>query len=300
MTPKTTTTHRYDTPGGTSYYMPIVDSKLFPVLGKIYGKLEDCEKMYRDYAYASGFDVRKSSQKTGGLSGRIRQKYYVCSRAGMPKKVSVDTLENAEKPRKKTSFECTGCRAKVRFDWIYGTEQFKLADFEQSHNHDMVPAEYRHLSKKDRQMKYAEKLFVYNASISNIGPTKAHELYSNMKGCYQDVHGTVEDFRNWKRDLNVFINDSDSQILVDRMEEKKKYIPGFSFEYKLDDSELHSLFWADEVARCNYNEFSDIMSFDATYRTNRYFILLFLFKFTNQSRIIELTKYRTFSIKGTT
>nr|XP_043635986.1 protein FAR1-RELATED SEQUENCE 6-like [Erigeron canadensis] len=91
-----------------------------------------------------------------------------------------------------------------------------------------------------------------------------------MKGSYQNVNGTVDDFRNWKRDLNVFINESDSQMLVNKMEERREYIPGFSFEYILDDSQLHSLFWADEVARVNYEEFSDIMSFDATYRTNRY------------------------------
>ncbi|XP_071695201.1 protein FAR1-RELATED SEQUENCE 3-like [Rutidosis leptorrhynchoides] len=119
-------------------------------------------------------------------------------------------------------------------------------------------------------MKYAEQLFVYHSSVLNIGPTKAYEVYSNMKGSEKNVHGTVTDFRNWRRDLNVFINASDSQMLVNKMEEQKKYVPGFSFEYKLEKSQLHSIFWADEVAKCNYKEFSDIISFDATYRTNMY------------------------------
>ncbi|XP_071713953.1 uncharacterized protein [Rutidosis leptorrhynchoides] len=119
-------------------------------------------------------------------------------------------------------------------------------------------------------MNYAEQLFVYHSSVSNIGPTKAYEVYSNMKGSEKNVHGTVTDFRNWRRDLNVFIYVSDSQMLVNKMEERKKYVPGFSFEYKLEKSQLHSIFWADEVAKCNYKEFSDIISFDATYRTNRY------------------------------
>ncbi|XP_071727537.1 protein FAR1-RELATED SEQUENCE 5-like [Rutidosis leptorrhynchoides] len=66
-------------------------------------------------------------------------------------------------------------------------------------------------------MKYAEQLFVYHSSVSNVGPTKAYEVYSNMKGSEKNVHGT-----------------------------------------------------ADEVAKCNYNEFSDIILFDATCRTNRY------------------------------
>ncbi|GKB78040.1 FAR1-related sequence 5-like protein [Tanacetum coccineum] len=36
------------------------------------------------------------------------------------------------------------------------------------------------------------------------------------------------------------------------------------------DAELCGLFWADEVAKCNYKEFGDIVSFDATYKTNKY------------------------------
>ncbi|XP_071739598.1 protein FAR1-RELATED SEQUENCE 6-like [Rutidosis leptorrhynchoides] len=82
-------------------------------------------------------------------------------------------------------------------------------------------------------MKYAEQLFVYHSSVSNIGPTKVYEVYSNMKGSEKNVHGTVTDFRNWRRDLNVFINASDSQMLVNKMEEWKKYVPGFSFEYNM-------------------------------------------------------------------
>nr|GEU68868.1 hypothetical protein [Tanacetum cinerariifolium] len=36
-----------------------------------------------------------------------------------------------------------------------------------------------------------------------------------------------------------------------------------------EDAELCGLFWADEVAKCNYKEFGDIVSFDATYKTNK-------------------------------
>lgn len=271
VTPKTGRTQKLETPGGSMYYVPIVDEEILPVVGKNYGTLKNCEHMYTVYAESAGFSIRKSCQKTT-KSGKIKQKYFICNRAGVPKKVSMDTLVN---DTRRSSVESTGCRARVRFDWIYDTENFILADFQKHHNHEMIPQEYKHLSKKERKLKYAEQLFVYNASIANIGPTKAHQIYSNMKGSYEDVNGTVDDFRNWKRDLNVFINESDSQMLVNKMEERKKYIPGFSFEYKLEESELHSIFWADEVARVNYEEFSDIMSFDATYRTNRYFVLTF-------------------------
>ncbi|GKB02293.1 FAR1-related sequence 5-like protein, partial [Tanacetum coccineum] len=39
--------------------------------------------------------------------------------------------------------------------------------------------------------------------------------------------------------------------------------------YKVDNSELVAMFWADEVAKCNYKEFGDIVSFDATFNSNK-------------------------------
>lgn len=232
--------------------------------------------MYEEYAYRAGFDVRLSNNKRTN-SGRIYQKWYICSRAGNPPKMRVDTLENVGKQVRKSNIQRTGCRAMVRFDAVGEKGCFRLAVFEEIHNHLMVPPQYRHLSKHDRKLKYAEQLFVYKATVCNIGPTKAHQLYSTIKGTDENVNGTVTDFRNWSRDLNVYISDSDSQMLINKMEEKKEYYPGFSFYYKAEDSVLHSLFWADEVAKCNYNEFSDIMSFDATYQTNRSRFLFYFF-----------------------
>jgi hypothetical protein len=262
--------NKKQTPGGTLYEEPIVDEKFMPVVGKVYGTMENCEKMYQDYATASGFDIRKSTQ-TVNKHDVVTKKYYVCNRTGVPGKVKIDTLENNKNTVRKSSMERTGCRAKVRFDIVPGKIlQYKLADFQPIHNHQMLQKEYQHLSKKDRQLRYAEQIFVYNASMANIGPTKAHQLLSNIKGGEENVKGTTVDFRNWKRDLNVFISESDSQMLVNKMEERSKYVTEFSFYYKVEDNMLHSMFWADEVAKCNYKEFSDIMSFDATYRTNRH------------------------------
>ena len=205
------------------------------------------------------------------MSGLVKERYVWYNRSGVPKNVNIDTLNREEcvKPVRKTNFTKTGCRAHVRFVRAYGSTEFSLLDFQDKQNHELLPPEYMHLSKKYRQLKYAEQLFIFNASNANIVPTKAHQLYSNIKGCEENVNGTVDDFRNWKRDLNVYINESDSQMLVNKMEERKKYVPGFSFEYKIQGSQLHLIFWADEVAKCNYKEFNDIMSFDATYRTNR-------------------------------
>ncbi|GJW17281.1 ankyrin repeat-containing domain-containing LTR copia-type protein [Tanacetum coccineum] len=59
-------------------------------------------------------------------------------------------------------------------------------------------------------------------------------------------------------------------MLITRMEKRQEYTKDFSFDYFVEDAELCGLFWTDEVAKCNYKEFCDIVSFDATYKTNKY------------------------------
>ena len=37
---------------------------------------------------------------------------------------------------------------------------------------------------------------------------------------------------------------------------------------------LDALFWADDTSKLQYKEFGDVVSFDATFRTNRYLLFL--------------------------
>ncbi|GKB55376.1 FAR1-related sequence 5-like protein, partial [Tanacetum coccineum] len=64
--------------------------------------------------------------------------------------------------------------------------------------------------------------------------------------------------------------ESDAQMLINKMENRKMYVSNFTFQYKVENSELVVMFWADEVVKCNYKEFRDIVSFDATFNSNKW------------------------------
>ncbi|GJT48308.1 FAR1-related sequence 5-like protein [Tanacetum coccineum] len=72
-------------------------------------------------------------------------------------------------------------------------------------------------------MTQAEKMFVVKASTMKLGAIRAHNLYSSMNGGAQYVHGTSDDFKNHTRDVNAFIGESDAQMLINKMENRKKY-----------------------------------------------------------------------------
>ena len=166
-------------------------------------------------------------------------------------------------------FYITGCRARIRLELDVVSQKYQIVKFIAKHNHMLLPKEYKHFTKKQRRMTQAEKMFVVKAAKNKIGPTRAHNLLTSMKGGYEYVHGTVDDFKNEMRDVNMFIGESDAQMLINKMENRKIYVPNFTFQYKVEESELVALFWADEVAKCNYKEFGDIVSFDATFRCNK-------------------------------
>ncbi|GJR64988.1 FAR1-related sequence 5-like protein [Tanacetum coccineum] len=223
------------------------------------------------YAEIGGFEVKKSGQKKT-KSGLVKSKYVMCNREGVPKEININTLdpENSDKQVRNTRQRITGCKARIKVDLntIFG--KYEITKFVSKHNHQMIPKHYKHLTKKQRKMTQTEKMFVVKASTMRLGATRAHNLYSKMKGGEQYVHGTSDDFKNHIMDVNAFIGESDAQMLITKMENRKKFVPNFTFQYKVENSELVAMFWADKVDKCNYKEFGDIISFDATFRTNKY------------------------------
>nr|XP_043616187.1 protein FAR1-RELATED SEQUENCE 5-like [Erigeron canadensis] len=261
-----------ETDEGEICWIPEVEEDVRPVKGQVFDTIDDCIEMYERYAYQAGFDTRLSTQKKTN-SGVVRLKYILCNKEGKPQGVSIDTLnhENSGKRVRISSLQVTGCEAHVIFKLIEGRQSYILDEFQEKHNHQLNSVEHRHLSRRQRKLGISEMTFINKVSTSNIGATRAHHIYSNMLGSYKNTHGTVNDFKNYKNKINCFISSSDAQMLVNRMENRREHVPNFTFEYKVkDNSELECMFWADETTKANFKEFGDIISFDATYRTNRY------------------------------
>ncbi|GKB27180.1 RNA-directed DNA polymerase, eukaryota [Tanacetum coccineum] len=251
-TPKAVIHHEFiDTPGGSVYWVPRVFASVLPVVGTVYDSLDECIEMYRKYALEAGFGIRLSCQKQLKY-GYVKQK--VC-----------------------------GCKACVVFDMVAHTSKYTLTTFDVKHNHVLDRVEYEHLSKAKRKLTYNEQLFIIKAANANIGAVRAHNLYTGLKGWSSLVHGTQTEFKNFTCGVNFFIGDSDAQMLIIRMEQRQEFTKDFSFDYFIEDAELYGLFWADEVTKCHYKEFGDVVSFDATYKTNKYRWFLCLFTAIGQS-----------------
>nr|GFB37553.1 hypothetical protein [Tanacetum cinerariifolium] len=99
------------------------------------------------------------------------------------------------------------------------------------------------ICQRERQLTYLEQVFIVKAASVNIGATRAHHLLTG---------------------------DSDAQMLIHKMENRKKHVSDFSFDYFVESAELSAIFWADEFSKYNYREFGDVVLFDATFKKNKY------------------------------
>ena len=254
-------------PGGHSYWIPKVSDRIRPYMWAQYPSYDHVKAMYFYYAVQAGFDVRKSTQKK--VDGVVTLKYFVCNRAGDPNVAPQDTLDPKCRIEKRTDMQRCGCEAGIKCRIIPESLVFEIYDVEERHNHPLYTNDNKHLSKTKRRLDFMQKSFIFNMSSQNVGPTKSHRLFCGLQGGYFYRGGTVVDFKNFSRDLNWHIGGSDAKFLVTKMLGRMKHVPNFSFEFKCNNKKLDALFWADETAKLHYKEFGDIISFDATFRTNR-------------------------------
>lgn len=107
--------------------------------------------------------------------------------------------------------------------------------------------------------------------IMDIGATRAHAILKSMLGSYENVGATVVDFKNFARDIKEYIGKHDADMIIQKFKDiQEASDKEFKFEYKTDkNNHLTHLLWADGISRRNFQVFGDVVSFDATYRTNK-------------------------------
>ncbi|XP_052623808.1 protein FAR1-RELATED SEQUENCE 5-like [Lactuca sativa] len=198
-----------------------------------------------NHAKAAGFGIRLETTKYGDQSLRKKQE-------------------------RKSYSKVTGCMAMIGFDRNAATNKITVYAFEDAHNHPLTEFNEENICSPNHRLSIFYQELIVKASTINIGATKAHKLRASLKGGYDNLPATKNDFKNFWRDYTNIVGPNDAQCVVDQLIIRRDNYQNFNFQYKLDDDVLNAMFWVDETGRENYSKFSDVISMDATYRTNRY------------------------------
>ena len=264
--------------------MPNCDDKSKPKVGQLFDTLLEGNQFYENYAHSVGFSVRASSQTTD-KSGTIRWKYFVCSKEGyLPDKRKDKEQSEVTVKTRRRSLTREGCNANVVFKWVEGGK-YELARFHESHTHALASPSKRPFLRSARKVNPVHKSLLHAYSRANIGPSKTFHLLKEQVGGYENVGCTQRDLQNYKRDLQTLLKDFDANVFIDNFRRKQEVNPSFFYAYELDEEgRLRYVFWADGICRKNYSLFGDVVSFDTTYRTNKYNMIFAPFTGVNHHR----------------
>ncbi|KAK9667245.1 hypothetical protein RND81_14G242600 [Saponaria officinalis] len=245
-----------------------------PRIGMKFDTLEDGIEFYRIYAIACGFDIRKSTQKMF-RDQTIRTKVLLCHREGFGESkktmnmVSMEPNESSKKQDRVTTIRRFGCRAMIKL--VFNSGKYVIDQFREGHNHPLVLVKNREFQKLLRNLTLYHKKTIINNSKVNIGASKTYRICKEVANGYENVGASLLDFKNFQRQVKLFIGDADTQMFINNLEKLVERKKGFQFSYHVDECRnLCRVFWTDAHGKSAYSAFGDGVSFDPTYGTNRY------------------------------
>ncbi|XP_031127672.1 protein FAR1-RELATED SEQUENCE 5-like [Ipomoea triloba] len=207
-------------PGMTKYWRPICGNSLKPHVGQQFDSLDSAFGFYKQYASSVGFDCRQSTTRKG-RDGVIVLKHVVCSREGFKHIHSSDV-----KRRRVTNR--VGCKAKVVFKFI-PKGCYSVHFFEERHTHSICSTIAKQFLKANRNLDVGHQIFVASCVRANIGPTQSYRLFKEIVGEYSNVGATSVDFKNFKRDLMVYILNGDAQLFIDTLFKRRELCEAFGY-----------------------------------------------------------------------
>ncbi|XP_074271687.1 protein FAR1-RELATED SEQUENCE 5-like [Silene latifolia] len=134
----------------------------------------------------------------------------------------------------------------------------------------VTPATMVHM-KPSRNLNLFHKKMIMDNSRVNHGPVDSFRMFKEYVKGYKNVGASLEDFKNFSRDVKKYIKEYDAEMLLETFMQKKAMSPSFYFDFEVDDEKrLNKVFWADPISIKNYALFGEAVSFDATYNFNEY------------------------------
>jgi hypothetical protein len=257
-----------------------------PRMGMAFDSDDAAHKFFNDYALLCGFAITKAGNYHGkkqGSTGHTRV-IFRCNRSGKP--VDEETLEAkrkqkqlkrqektgkivAENSRRRRSniIQQTGC--KVKMIATLKNEKWVVITLDLVHNHDLSPPDESKFLRSHKSMTEDEQLFIRTFNSVKLPPRKIMSILRYLRG--GDVPYTKKHVSNVQTAIRNECKQNDMTKVLEYFRKRKEEDPRFYYNFQLGDGKkVLSIFWSDGNSRRMYEMYGDCLSFDTTYKTNRY------------------------------
>jgi hypothetical protein len=231
------------------------ESVQVPVSGLIFSSEDEVRTFYRTYSYQMGFGVCKINSRK---SGDVQYYTLACTRHG-------HYLSTSAHPRPTVACNCP---ARINVKVTQG--QYEISKVVLDHNHELTPsASHRFRSHKNLDLHSRRTL-----EINDAAGVRMNQSYSTLvheAGGHEQMTFNQSEARTYIRKTRLQLEAGDAEALQQYFTDMTLKNSDFFYVLDLDeDHRLRNVFWADARSRAAYESFSDVITFDSTYLTNKY------------------------------
>jgi zinc finger SWIM domain-containing protein 3 len=234
-----------------------------PHLGMKFDSEAAACQFYNEYGKRNGFGIRREYYNKIKVDGVLTSRRFTCFKEGQR---SVDKRRTGEH-RAETRTEC---QARMGISLDRKIEKYTVVDFIAQHNHPLQPPEHVHMIRSHRHISEAQATQIVLGDESGLRPKDLHEYISRQAGGIETVGFTKKDLKNYlqiKRKQALKHGEVGALMMYFKQESEN---PSFFYDFQMDDEEqITNIFWADAQMINDYGYFSDVITFDTTYKTNK-------------------------------
>lgn len=254
-----------------------------PYVGQIFNTDEEAFEYYSNFARKNGFSIRKA-RSTESQNLGVYRRDFVCYRSGFnqPRKKA-----NVEHPRDRKSVRC-GCDAKLYLtkEVVDGQTQWYISQFSNVHNHELLEDDQVRLLPAYRKIQEADQERILLLSKAGFPVNRILKVLELEKGVQPGQLPFIEkDVRNFVRTCKKTVQENDAMLTEKRENDLLELLEGckamaqrddgFVYSYTTDENgKVENIAWAYGDSIRALSVFSDVVTFDTTYRSITYNMLL--------------------------
>ncbi|XP_020263275.1 protein FAR1-RELATED SEQUENCE 5-like [Asparagus officinalis] len=236
-----------------------------PLLGMKFNSHEEAYNYYNSYALLMGFGIRKSSVNYSRKTREVVDRKFVCDKEGYKPNSGKIEIPLRRETR-------VGCKAMMRVK-LLEDKSWEVTGFVEEHtNHVLSSPDKAKMHRSHQQFHKTQRCKKLIDSLREEGmpPSTISRVINATNGRDGDFvtsqqcidHIRTQRINNIGHECISIIRHFQSMTAND---------PEFYFAIEVDSSgQMRSVFWADGRSRASYLQFSDVIVFDVTYRTNKF------------------------------